>query len=147
MIISDLGNLRKALITFDSNGRYSSRGSWSVARGGYDLWFEICHKDIPVVHCVDGELENCCLSTDDYLKVCNLIHKVYPDIPMPTEWGYRLTYYGSGNRYWENGEALDSTEYDNHYYSNQEAFDAALNYIKFSGLPRSDFEIETFEIN
>jgi hypothetical protein len=145
--VSDLGNLRKALITFDYNGRYSSRGSWSIARGGYDLWFEICYKNTPVIHCVDGELENCCLSNDAYIKVCALIHSVYQDIPMPSEWGYRLTYLGETTRFWESGEVFDSTEYDDIYYSGQEAFDAALDHIKFSGLTRENFDIDTFELN
>lgn len=31
--------------------------NWGIARGGYDLWFEIYYKGIPVIGCVDGEIE------------------------------------------------------------------------------------------
>lgn len=150
MRISDFGNLRKALDTFDRNGRYSSRGHWSIARGGYDLWFEIYYDNYPVVDCVAGELERCNsdeLSDPDYIRVCELIHEVYPDIPMPKLWAYRITYLGSGNEVYEPGEVIDSDENGEIYYSQDEAFSAALDEIKYSGyLTREECDIDTFEV-
>ena len=49
--------LRELLKTYKNGSRKSyTRGEWSIAEGGYDLWFEIYYKGIPKIQCVDGEL-------------------------------------------------------------------------------------------
>ncbi len=55
MSISFTG-LIPALKKFDKTGRYSKCGKWSIANGGYDLWWEIYYEDYPVLQCVAGEL-------------------------------------------------------------------------------------------
>lgn len=48
--------LKTALDTFNSDGEYIKCIDWSIASGGYDLWWEIYYQDYTVLQCVDGEL-------------------------------------------------------------------------------------------
>ncbi len=56
MSISFTG-LVSALKKFDENGKYSKCGKWSIANGGYDLWWEIYYEDYTVLQCVAGKLQ------------------------------------------------------------------------------------------
>ena len=52
-----LENLHGAFKLFDEAGKGRwDMGNWGISDGAYDLWFEIYHKDIPVIDCVSGEL-------------------------------------------------------------------------------------------
>lgn len=52
-----LRGLKAILKKFDENGRYAEGTHWSIANGGYDLWWELYYDNIPIVQCIDGELE------------------------------------------------------------------------------------------
>ena len=49
--------LRTALEKFEENGKYAKCGKWSIANGGYDLWWEIYYEGYTVLQCIDGELQ------------------------------------------------------------------------------------------
>lgn len=74
--------LRKMLRCFDYNGKFASYGAWSIACGGYDLWFEIYYNGQPIIRCVAGELE---IEVPDYWysgfdKVIRTILDEYKDL-------------------------------------------------------------------
>lgn len=50
--------LKDVLRTFDEHGWKGSftRGLWEIGNGGYDCWFELKYKGLPVASCVAGEL-------------------------------------------------------------------------------------------
>lgn len=53
--------IRQLLELFDEHrwkGGYSI-GRWSIANGGYDLWFEIYKDNIPQISCIDGQVSAC----------------------------------------------------------------------------------------
>lgn len=41
--------LKLALQKFDKNGKYAEAGLWSIANGGYDLWWEIYYNGYTVL--------------------------------------------------------------------------------------------------
>ena len=49
--------LRTALEKFDENGKIAKCGKWSIANGGYDLWWEIYYEGYTVLQCIAGRLE------------------------------------------------------------------------------------------
>lgn len=49
--------LRVALEKFEDRGDCANCGNWSIAKGGYDLWWEIYYKGYTALQCVDGELK------------------------------------------------------------------------------------------
>ena len=49
--------LKTALEKFEDNGKYAKGGKWSIANGGYDLWWEIYYEGYTVLQCIDGELQ------------------------------------------------------------------------------------------
>ena len=49
--------LRSALEKFEDNGDYAKCGKWSIAKGGYDLWWEISYEGQTVLQCIAGKLE------------------------------------------------------------------------------------------
>lgn len=49
--------LKTALKNFDEDGRYAKCGNWSIANGGYDLWFEIYYDGYTVLQCINGKLQ------------------------------------------------------------------------------------------
>lgn len=51
------GGLKKALNDFEINGRYAECGYWTIARGGYDCWWEIYYQGYTVLQCINGELQ------------------------------------------------------------------------------------------
>lgn len=79
--------LKDVLRTFDQHGWKGSftRGLWRIANGGYDCWFELYYKELPVAQCIVGTLEcnytwvsdaekekmfDKILEVFDHLKVC-----------------------------------------------------------------------------
>lgn len=50
-------NFEKMLEKFDEAGNSASCGKWSIAKGGYDLWWEIYYGGQCVLRCIAGEVE------------------------------------------------------------------------------------------
>ena len=49
--------LKTALKNFEKNGEYAKCKDWSIANGGYDLWFEIYYNGYTVLQCINGKLQ------------------------------------------------------------------------------------------
>lgn len=62
--------LKDVLRTFDEHGWKGSftRGLWEIGNGGYDCWFELYYKGLPVAQCIAGELESNCAWVSDVEK-------------------------------------------------------------------------------
>lgn len=75
---ADVSSLDKILIDFDENGMSSKDGNWSIVRGGYDLDFEICHNNVPVITACDKKLENI-PRVSLYDEVIELVRAYYPE--------------------------------------------------------------------
>ena len=74
------GQIREMLKTFDRNGKYSKRGDFHIANGGYDLWWEMYYKGTPFMTCIYGNIEDYpCkgISEDDISKIRELIKEVF----------------------------------------------------------------------
>lgn len=73
--------LKDVLKTFDEHGWKGSfsRGPWKIANGGYDCWFELYYKGLPVARCIAGELESNVSWVNDVEKekMFNKILEVY----------------------------------------------------------------------
>lgn len=72
--------LRKILRRFDADGHHVQGRHWSVAKGGYDLWWQLYYDDVPVADCVCGELYNDCLPEAVFKKIADIIIQEYPDV-------------------------------------------------------------------
>lgn len=77
--------LQVALKRFEKDGEYAKCGHWSIASGGYDLWWEIYYKGYTVLQCISGELKGGFrpFIEFDENKERRLIEKVkeiYPDL-------------------------------------------------------------------
>lgn len=71
--------LRTVLKAYRNGEReHYTRGDWSIATGGYDLWFEIYYKGIPKVQCIDGELE---VGNDDNINVNKVLLIIKQELP------------------------------------------------------------------
>lgn len=66
---SSLRYVLKKFMEMDWKG-VSRSGSWHIANGGYDLWFELYYNNTPVADCVDGAVS--VWGFDDYLIVNQL---------------------------------------------------------------------------
>ena len=53
----NFSGLRVALEKFENNGSYAKCNKWSIAKGGYDLWWEIYYEGYTVLQCIAGKLE------------------------------------------------------------------------------------------
>ena len=72
------GNLRKCMQRFvNGNQTFNTDGLWKVAKGGYDLWFEVYYNDVSKIQCIDGELEIINDSEIDVNKVFQIIQQEY----------------------------------------------------------------------
>ncbi len=49
--------IRCARRFLEGDNRYAKDGLWTMANGGYDLWWEICYDRVPVIGCIDGDVE------------------------------------------------------------------------------------------
>lgn len=76
----NMRGLKELLIKFDEDGKYVSGTHWSIARGGYDLYWQLYYDGIPVIDCVCNELENNCLDEHDYKRCCKVIKSIYKQI-------------------------------------------------------------------
>lgn len=87
----NLKGLRNTLIKYGTTGDLCVEGThWKIAVGGYDLLWELYYRDrqkgeIPVIGCFrsddpmcSGELENYCLSQDDFNRIADIITDEYP---------------------------------------------------------------------
>ena len=79
--LPEVGNLKKILDRFNSNGKSAKQGSWSIAKGGYDLDFQVSYKGEPIIDCVDGELH---INKKEYeggstKEVAKIISSAYKD--------------------------------------------------------------------
>lgn len=75
--------LKDVLRTFDEHGWKGSftRGLWVIGNGGYDCWFELTYKGLPVVRCIAGELESTSwVSDEEKEKLFGKILEVYDNL-------------------------------------------------------------------
>lgn len=145
------GDLRKAFQTYSNNGYVGRRGNWKVAQGGYDLWFEVYYDNMPVVDCIDGELENIVgLSVDEFDAICDVIMS-FGGYTVEYKYGYDITLnrettdYDIGYLVGDNGDM----EFD----SEDAAIADAKEYIRellrdeFLGFTYDDFDIEVIRLS
>lgn len=58
MIVKPKGSLRSVIRRYYGGNKNSyTDGDWSIAKGGYDCWFEIYVSNQFFIKCVDGALE------------------------------------------------------------------------------------------
>jgi hypothetical protein len=78
-----VSGLRDALKRFDENGKSATNGHWHIARGGYDMCWELYYCRIPVVNAFkdgkDTEIFNLNLTDYEFKKVADVIRDEYPD--------------------------------------------------------------------
>lgn len=73
----NLKGLRNVLQKFEEDGRVASGTHWKIAKGGYDLWWQLYYDNVPVVDCVCNEIENNCLPQEIFDKVFQVIKEEY----------------------------------------------------------------------
>lgn len=79
---AEIYQLRLLLQIFDEygwKGSYSV-GNWSIANGGYDLWFEIYYNQIAQIQCIAGELTVVNEEVINPKAVLNCILEVYSNV-------------------------------------------------------------------
>ena len=76
-----LNGFRKLLHSFEEDGYCVSGKHWKIAKGGYDLYFEVYYDEIPVIDCVCNELINICLEESVFKKVAGIIMQEYNTNP------------------------------------------------------------------
>ena len=80
-----LRGLKAALERFDEDGIFAATKHWSIAKGGYDMWWQLYYNEngsfvvgIPIVECINGELQDCGqLSDTDFRRVTKVICSIY----------------------------------------------------------------------
>jgi len=81
--------LKDVLRTFEEHGWKGTytRGLWQIGNGGYDCWFELTYKGLPVARCIDGELESNVPWVDDNEKekIFSKILEVYDHLKVREE--------------------------------------------------------------
>jgi len=53
--IPEKANLKKILDRYDSNGKFAKQGNWKIARGGYDLAFQLYYDNLALIDGIKGE--------------------------------------------------------------------------------------------
>jgi len=153
MQIFKLGYLKQALITFDHNGRSGQRGSWSVVNGGYDLWFEISYNGMPIVDCVDGELERLTsdLSIEDFDDICSVVQSVIPGLTILKSYGYEIVCRKETDNYLADTPVADND--DVYFPTEEEAIEDAemqienlLEWDEYADCTYSDFDINVIRV-
>ena len=76
-----LNGLRSVLHRFEEDGYCVSGKHWKIARGAYDLYFEVSYDNTPVIDCVCNELTNLCLEKNIFKRVANVILQEYNTNP------------------------------------------------------------------
>ena len=71
--------LKSVLEKFNDNGRYAEGTHWSIANGGYDLWWELYYDGLPILQCVAGELEIavCDLTESTEKRLIETVKSIY----------------------------------------------------------------------
>ena len=71
--------LKSVLEKFDDNGKYAGGTHWSIANGGYDLWWELYYEDLPILQGIAGELEIavCGLTESTERRLIETVKSVY----------------------------------------------------------------------
>ena len=77
----DLSDFKLLLKAFDNNGRHAQRGNWEIGRGGYDMWYEIYYNKVPVIRCINGNVE---VETEGYEDYAKLTAEQYGDTYIDT---------------------------------------------------------------
>ena len=77
----NIKGLREQLRNFEEDGMYVAGVNWSVARGGYDLDWELCYKGEPVLNCICNELINIGMEQSVFKKICQIIIDEYDTNP------------------------------------------------------------------
>lgn len=88
--IPEKANLKKILDRYNSNGKFAKQGSWKIARGGYDLAFQLYYNDLALIDGINDGFSNKTtleLDQDTYGKndeydvkdLANYICQVYTD--------------------------------------------------------------------
>lgn len=76
-----LNGLKNVLKKFDEHGWKGSfdSGNWTIANGGYDLWFTVYYKGEPVADCIAGKLSSGYdnLDISEKTKLLKKIQSVY----------------------------------------------------------------------
>ena len=52
----EIRGLRYCLRKYEENGKYATSGKWSIATGGYDLYWQLCYEETPLIDNVCNEL-------------------------------------------------------------------------------------------
>lgn len=76
----DFRGFRNILRRFDENGYHVSATHWSMAKGGYDRWWEIYYDNMPVMNCIAGTIENICLQDDLFERLKNIVLEEYSEL-------------------------------------------------------------------
>lgn len=51
------GNLKRLLVRFDNTNKLSCKdGLWSIAKGGYNLCWELYYDGVAKIQCIDGKI-------------------------------------------------------------------------------------------
>ena len=148
MLISRFGDLKLAYRTYRNNGRLGKRGPWKVARGGYDLWFEVYYDELPVVDCVAGELE-CVydISIESFDAICQAITSI-DSYKVIRKYGYEIICHKETNDFVADHIAGDNgdMEFDTEDAAIEDAEDYILDLIaedgEYQDCTRDDFDIE-----
>ena len=79
MIIQNISlrGLRSVLRKFDEDGKLVSGTHWKIARGGYDLYWQLYYDNIPIIDCVCNRIENNCIRDKDYKRIAQVILEEY----------------------------------------------------------------------
>ena len=74
--------LKSVLGKFNDNGKYAKGTHWSIANGGYDLWWELYYDGLPILQCVAGELEiiGCGLTKSTEKRLIENVKSIYTDL-------------------------------------------------------------------
>ena len=83
MINFDFTGIKTALRKFEENGKEAHCGKWTIANGGYDLWWEIYYEGISVLECVDGDIMPCDrgdIPKEEIQKLIDVVKSVYIDL-------------------------------------------------------------------
>ena len=73
----NLKGLRQTLRKFDEDGFCVSGKHWKIAKGGYDLYWELYYDNVPVVDCVCNRLERIGIDIKAFNKICQIIIEEY----------------------------------------------------------------------
>ena len=77
--------LKSVLEKFNDNGKYAEGTHWSIANGGYDLWWELYYDGLSILQCIAGELEIadcdlCDLTESTEKRLIETVKSIYTDL-------------------------------------------------------------------